>query len=71
MLSHDMEKLLTFASERRTALMQEAAVAHLFSQAEKTKKQTVTWPQALGRWWRRMTPVRPAYQPTCRSLAES
>lgn len=71
MLSHDMEKLLTFATERQTVLMQEAAVAHLLSQAETTKKQTATWPPALGYWWRRMTPVRPAYQPRRRSLAES
>lgn len=70
MLSHDMEKLLTFATERQTALMQEAAVAHLLNQ-QKSRRYMVTWPQALRYWWRRLTFARPTYQPSRHALAES
>lgn len=71
MLSHEMAKLLTFTKERQSTLRQEAAVAQLLSQQEKPKKHTATWPQALRRWWRRMTPIRPVCQTNHHSLAES
>lgn len=71
MLSYEMEKMLTLANERRAALIKEATAARLIGQQEKTSGSRDIWSQVLRRWWRRMTPVRPVYQRTRRSLVAS
>ena len=71
MLSHELEKMVSFTNERRTVLLQEAAAARLIGQQEKGRKCYVAWQQALRHWWHRMMLVRPAEQLPCYPLIES
>lgn len=70
MLSHEMEKMLNLANERRAALLQEAAAVRLLGQQEQGNQRWVIWQQALRRWWRRLAFVRPTYSSTGRPLVE-
>lgn len=47
MLSHDMEKMLSLANERRAVLRQEAATVRLLGQQGKGRQRWVIWQQAL------------------------
>lgn len=71
MLSHEMEKLLTFANERRAALRQEAVAAALLGQQNSKGGRASTWAQSLQRWWRSLAQCRPAYRLSRRGLVES
>lgn len=71
MLSHEMEKLLTFANERQATLRQEAITAALLGQQKRKGGRASTWAQSLRRWWRSLVEGRSAYRLTRRPLVES
>lgn len=71
MLSHEIDKVLTMATARHTALMQEAAAARLVRQPAQGNTRWHTWQRFIRHWFNRLNLAVRAYQPKHRPLTEA